>query len=540
MTTVQERTPSTGDKQPIAILVGMTRTNQVMFRSTRPLNLGEYVLILYNDRKEVLGFVEQTYINSETLDINNARNFYEAYEGKRLAARNLRDKAYHGYIRIVSYLDMLKNGEEKIPSIPPQPGSEVYEACHADLQDVFSPNRKESIEIGRLLHNQEVYAGMSLDAVASNHMAIIAKTGRGKSNLVAQITKQAATKNATIVIFDLHDEYSTLNIPKINYVEGKIKPQLLSAKKFAELIGVHENYQREMSVLEEAWTWRVRHTEGDDFWDSLEEIITDQGEKDRKLVDVCKSVKRRLARAKRNSRNILDSNIKGDPVKYIYNNRVNVLNLRAFLDPDHQDLATSFYLQRILDDRKNATMKKFGQYYGDEEPHFSKPVIVVIEEAFNFIPSAKDISTWTKPIAAAIAREGRKFHLGLIIVSQRPRGLDENVLSQMGTMAIMQMTQKKDLEQIESVSESLSEEVIKQLPSLNKGVAVFTGLAVPTATFVKIHEVTERKVGTDSSAVEAWNESNDDEMAWQEEVKNKESSETYIPDGYIDDDHHDS
>jgi hypothetical protein len=81
-------------------------------------------------------------------------------------------------------------------------------------------------------------------------------------------------------------------------------------------------------------------------------------------------------------------------------------------------------------------------------------MIVVIEEAHVFIP--KQEYTDTKYFAAKVAREGRKFGVGLIVVSQRPRSIDSNVLSQLGSLAIMKVVQQEDQTQIASTSESLT------------------------------------------------------------------------------------
>ena len=110
---------------------------------------------------------------------------------------------------------------------------------------------------------------------------------------------------------------------------------------------------------------------------------------------------------------------------------------------------------------------------GKEISDLIHPIFVIIEEAHVFIP--KDHDTSAKYWAAKIAREGRKFGLGLGIVSQRPRSVDLNVLSQMGSFAIMKIIQEDDQRQIASATESTSRELIAQLTSLNVGDAVLVG-----------------------------------------------------------------
>ncbi len=138
----------------------------------------------------------------------------------------------------------------------------------------------------------------------------------------------------------------------------------------------------------------------------------------------------------------------------------------------------------------------------NRRPRFPAPVLVAIEEAHVFIP--KDEDTDTKYFASKVAREGRKFGLGLVIVSQRPRGIDANILSQMGSLAVMRMIQQDDQMHVSAASEALSRDLIDQLTSLNPGEAIFAGQWVNLPTFVKVDEVKERKIGGDQKAVEQW------------------------------------
>ena len=94
--------------------------------------------------------------------------------------------------------------------------------------------------------------------------------------------------------------------------------------------------------------------------------------------------------------------------------------------------------------------------------------------------------------------------MGLGIVSQRPRSVDLNVLSQMGSFAIMKIIQEDDQRQIASATESTSRELITQLTSLNVGDAILVGQWVNLPSLVHIEEVKEKKTGSDQSAVSQW------------------------------------
>jgi len=159
-------------------------------------------------------------------------------------------------------------------------------------------------------------------------------------------------------------------------------------------------------------------------------------------------------------------------------------------------------LQELLADRKAAVNAKGGKVKSKKSYRFNTPIFVIIEEAHVFIPKNEDAKA--KYWAAKIAREGRKFGLGLGIVSQRPRDIEANVLSQMGSLAVMKIVQEDDQRQIASAAESISREFIGQLTSLNIGDAVLVGQWVNLPAIVHIDEMKGKKIGSDQDAVGEW------------------------------------
>jgi DNA helicase HerA-like ATPase len=168
-------------------------------------------------------------------------------------------------------------------------------------------------------------------------------------------------------------------------------------------------------------------------------------------------------------------------------------------------------------------------YQNKNQILFHSPVIVVVEEAHVFMP--KNESTDTKYIASKVAREGRKFGVGLIIVSQRPRTLDPNVLSQMGSLAIMKLVQQEDQSQIESSSESINGKIIEQLPSLNPGEALLVGQWVNLPSFIKIDEILERMMGKDPEPVNEWKNTK------EKKKLSVEDSRLFIRENYIEEEY---
>ena len=107
----------------------------------------------------------------------------------------------------------------------------AFEASVQDLVPIFAPSGQQWLIMGTLLRNAAVGARVNIDKVVSRHLAVLAMTGMGKSNLVSLLAKEIARINGTMVIFDYHDDYSTLDMGanNINLLDGRINPRLLSA-----------------------------------------------------------------------------------------------------------------------------------------------------------------------------------------------------------------------------------------------------------------------------------------------------------------------
>ena len=399
-------------------------------------------------------------------------------------------------------MDRLQRGQTVIPSTPPIPGAEVTQPTRGELQAVFSSDSKGWVKIGDLLRNKAIEARINLDKIVSRHLGILAMTGMGKSNLVSLIAKQIGGLRGTMVIFDYHNDYTGLSIPRLNVMDAKINPRLLDADQLSEVLEIRDAANVQQRVLRMAFTKQVR--ESGEFWDKMEdEIDYIINAEDKRLKEVRTSAYRVqdiIGEAQKRFEDILDPDM-GDPLSFIKEGRTNILNISE-LSEKQANVAVAFYLQQLLRDRKDASMALHGKSKRERSFRFGSPIFAIIEEAHVFIP--KDHDTGAKYWAAKIAREGRKFGLGLGIVSQRPRGVDLNVLSQMGSFAIMKIIQEDDQRQIAAAAESTSRELISQLTSLNVGDAILVGQWTNLPSLVHVDEVKEKVMGSDQSAVSAW------------------------------------
>jgi DNA helicase HerA-like ATPase len=114
--------------------------------------------------------------------------------------------------------------------------------------------------------------------------------------------------------------------------------------------------------------------------------------------------------------------------------------------------------------------------------------MLVVEEAHNFCPQAG--STRVSGILRTVAAEGRKFGMGLLVVTQRPAKVDKNVLSQCNTQIILKVTNPLDLKAISSSIEGMTPGLEEEIQRLPIGYALITGggLVFPIIVETRVRE----------------------------------------------------
>jgi len=112
------------------------------------------------------------------------------------------------------------------------------------------------------------------------------------------------------------------------------------------------------------------------------------------------------------------------------------------------------------------------------------PMMLVVEEAHNFCPQVGQVAS--SKVFRTIASEGRKFGLGLLIVTQRAAKVDKNVLSQCNTQIILKVTNPNDLKAISSSVEGLTPGMEEEIQRLPIGVAIVTGAGLQMPMMVEV------------------------------------------------------
>ncbi|MBO0323183.1 ATP-binding protein [Muricauda sp. CAU 1633] len=132
----------------------------------------------------------------------------------------------------------------------------------------------------------------------------------------------------------------------------------------------------------------------------------------------------------------------------------------------------------------------------------NQPLMIVLEEAHSYLKAGEhSISSRTVQM---IAKEGRKYGVGLLLVTQRPSELDETVLSQCGTMVALRMNNSKDRSHIRAAVQDELQSMVDLLPSLRTGEALISGEAVKIPSRVKFFKISNAPKSSDPKPSEKW------------------------------------
>jgi DNA helicase HerA-like ATPase len=113
-----------------------------------------------------------------------------------------------------------------------------------------------------------------------------------------------------------------------------------------------------------------------------------------------------------------------------------------------------------------------------------EPILIVIDEAHNVCPGEPDdpLTALATEHAVRIAGEGRKFGLVLLVATQRPQKVHDNVVSQCDNLVLMRMNSRSDLNVLSSVFSFVPHSLLALATEFRQGEAVIAGKLVPSPT----------------------------------------------------------
>jgi len=470
------------------VLVGGEFSSLVLRQKERQhLEMGELLIAQVDNDKYVLQIVDLSYGSQMN------QSHLELVGGLRLEGKS---PFFDGELRMYTLArlkllaKMHATGISKAKQLPPILG-EVRTPIATDFSFIRPDN---ALHFGSLRSGSAILeVPILLDAtkVVSHHMLIAATTGRGKSNLLKHILWELAGQGACgMIVLDPHDEYwrGALDLhpqkARIHHYSATLRPGSTSLRINISLL----RPQHFHGVVD--WTDAQRqaiiqyYREYGQEW--IESIILEKP-LDGKFHEGTLAVVRR--RVMQTLGLELSETIIADSI-FVTNGGLTTIDdiilaaersEMAVIDTSSLDGPAELLVSSMIATEIFSRFRKYN-LHGELA---TKPVVgLVLEEAPRVL--GKEVLERGPNIFSTIAREGRKFHIGLLAITQLPSLIPREILANMNTKVIMGMEMRAERQAlIESASQDLSDDD-RTIASLDKGEAIVTSVFVPFALPIQI------------------------------------------------------
>jgi hypothetical protein len=148
----------------------------------------------------------------------------------------------------------------------------------------------------------------------------------------------------------------------------------------------------------------------------------------------------------------------------------------------------------------------------------NQPLLIVLEEAHIFLP--EDGESAAHRTISRIAKEGRKYGVGLCAVTQRPVEIESAVLSQCGTMIALRLTNSADRSKVEAAMPDDLGALSGMLPALRTGEGLVLGEAMPIPSRIQFFKARKRPRGDDPEMPAAWRKPRPDGVHYESALNN--------------------
>ena len=452
---------------------------------------------------------------------------------------------------------------------PPKPATRAYSPDSKDLERVLvgnlAENQNSALDIATLSNRPDIDVKVNGHAIVTRHLAILAMTGAGKSWAARRIIEELADKKYPMVIFDPRGDYTGLadieslrdrvnryhaafpifeqEADTVAQIVGnlgyELSPTMIAlfgdlfdaSRRFYEaegserinwlttnIDGRNANYTHQNDIQPDLWlianiadvaarSIRDARNENRENFEFLQQICWEnlpESTDPRTLEGIYKRARRAASQLTRMER--VNQRIAGESRSMPQNReelvqygKISVVSLAGYTG-DFQATIYSIIAEELFEAKVTEKLQL--------------PFLLLLEEAHNFVPGRGTSPAEQQSIAITkqIAQEGRKFHVGLVVISQRPSRLDETTLSQCNSYIVMRMVNPADQTFVKRVIESLGEEETDLLPNLEVGEALLSGQMVNFPILVKMKEPESRGEREEINAFDHLKEVHDQEV----------------------------
>lgn len=425
----------------------------------------------------------------------------------------------------------------------PLPQQTIYLTPKSELRFIYGDAKGAVIQLGEHVGSGGAPCYAELNELLGKHTAILGSTGAGKSGTVAAVIHSILERgeianhehwHPQIIILDPHNEYGkafpahqrlstdegSLKLPywlldleeSLSLFIGKTEFAATSQSNIVKnaLIAVREQAAEQLELDKNQLTvdspipYIIGSAEGLDHFGFKDGIRYEAGligainaqrpdNKDKKQHEDFSRVIRKIDSLLKDGRlKFMMESWDGaeDPLPTIVNQFLTQQTTVRIVDlsgvPNEVAGVASAAIARIVFQLK---------VWQTEAERQNSPVLLVCEEAHRYVPNRGEAQYGAAQSAIRrIAKEGRKYGVGLLLVSQRPSEVEATVLSQCNSWIVLRITNDADREHVRSVLPDSMSGLSKMLSGLRRQEAIFVGQAATLPTRVMIRSLSAEQL----------------------------------------------
>lgn len=154
------------------------------------------------------------------------------------------------------------------------------------------------------------------------------------------------------------------------------------------------------------------------------------------------------------------------------------------------------------------------------------PIAILCDEAHLYLPTQEDADIVQKQALGnfeRIAKEGRKYGISLVVISQRPSDVSRTILSQCNNFLVLRLSNNRDKSVIRNLLPDALKGVLDQLPLLDVGEAIAVGDAILLPSRIRLKKPTLKPISATKNFWIEWDKNKADNNAIIEAVENMRS-----------------
>ncbi|HUW08523.1 MAG TPA: ATP-binding protein [Anaerolineae bacterium] len=422
-------------------------------------------------------------------------------------------------------------------AVYPNVGQKVLKVDVAELRRIFSEFAEQDFSFARLSQAEDQRAYIHVDRFFGRHAAVLGTTGSGKSCTVASILQQTMAKypDTHILIIDLHGEYASAFPERAEVIEAdnvELPYWLLNFSEFQDLTvevteftahnqitGLHDALLQARQATDRSEQLGLGNpvTVDSPIYFDLAAMIGKIRDWNTEMVPGAKGRQKKgplhgvfdrfLIRFESRTSDPRFA-FMFSPSRFSGNPSLPQL-LKEYMSIDTGSGITVVDLSGVPSEAVATVVSVISRivyefnFWNPERARF--PLLVVFEEAHNYIPNVGSARfSSAREAVERLAKEGRKYGIGIMVVSQRPKELSETVISQCNTFVAMRLTNPEDQNYVRRLVPDSLGGLMSTLPSLRTGEALILGDSVIMPTRVLVDYPDPQPTSADVSFAKHW------------------------------------